>query len=274
MISNRTFLLIIGIFFCNISNAQLLAPRRPTSINLIVEAGCSVEMKAENSTQGFINGSVCFVAGNIFLAHATVFNGTRSKIDNQKSNTSLSYILEGFVGNGAGLYVGYDYGLRNYRFESVAQYDAETGASSAQPNAQLYTPEEIKPNVVIQHALPAYRIGLSSMFNLHGKELTAKEGFIGQFAIFGSYSPKATQANALFSESSLYNINVPTAYSGESSDIKASKRGFGFLLWGQSYYGGIRSEIGWRPTLYKNYDGATNAEKGFYFNFGFSLRLI
>ena len=38
------------------------------------------------------------------------------------------------------------------------------------------------------------------------------------------------QADALFSESSLYNINVPTAYSGESSDIKASKRGFGFLF--------------------------------------------
>lgn len=241
---------------------------------MILEGGTSFEMMSENSTHGFLTASVSFVAKNFLLVRGTVFNGTKSRFNNLKSPTSLSYMLEGHIGKGSGLYLGYDYGLRNYRFESTEQFDAETGASSAQPSAIYYTPETLKPNIVLQHSLPTYRIGIDGMFYNTGKQISPKESFVGQFAIFYAFSPKAQKAEALFSESSLYNINVPTAYNGGSADLKASKRGFGFLLWGQSYYAGMRMEIGMRPTLYKNSKYVTNSEKGFYFHMGFSLRLI
>ena len=48
------------LFYCLNSvtvNAQLLAPRKPTKVNVLLEVGGAAEMMAENSTHAFITGT-------------------------------------------------------------------------------------------------------------------------------------------------------------------------------------------------------------------------
>lgn len=255
-------------------NAQLLAPRKPTKVNVLLEVGGATEMMSENSTHAFITGTSTLQLGKILVLRGIATQGTKSRFQNLKSQISYNQFFEFHFSPLAkfwGLYGAYDRGVRNYKFENLIQNDVETGASSKQPDPVQYSPDENASNAVLQYALPSYRFGFG--WYLGGAETSEGAAVNFQFSMFGCYSPKASNLTNVLSTQNLYNVNVPVMYEG-ASDLKASSSGFGALFLLQSKYFGGRMEVGKRPTLYQNDQFVTGAEKGLYFLLGLNLRLL
>ncbi|MBL7813243.1 MAG: hypothetical protein JNL57_13560 [Bacteroidetes bacterium] len=255
-------------------NAQLLAPRKPTKVNVLLEVGGAAEMMAENSTHAFITGTSTLQLGKILILRGIVTQGTKSRFQNLKSQISNNQFVEFHfspLGKYWGFYGAYDHGVRNYKFENLIQNDVETGASSKQPDPVQYSPEENTGNAVLQYALPSYRFGFG--WYLGGAETSEGAAVNFQFSLFGCHSPKASNLNNVLSTLNSYNVNVPVMYEG-ASNLKASSSGFGALFLLQSKYLGGRMEVGKRPTLYQNDQYVTGAAKGLYFLLGLNLRLL
>lgn len=255
-------------------NSQLLAPRKATKLNLIVEIGGGTDWMSENSLNAFVSGTTTAQFGKFLVLRGIATHGTKSRFQNLKSPLSNNLFLEAHISplnKHWGFYGAYDFGVRNYKFENLIQNDAETGASSKQPDPVQYSPDENTTNAVFQYAIPTYRFGYGGY--LSGAETAEGAQVNFQFTLFGCYSKAASNLNNVQSIFNLYNLNVPIKYTGKSN-LKASKAGFGMLAILQSKNVGCRIEFGKRPTLYKNDQYVSGAEKGLFFHFGLNLRLL
>lgn len=274
---NKQLLILFGLFSIPMFlPAQILAPRKSTAINLMVESGAAFEMMADNATHGMIHAGATLQLGKFLIVRASIFQGTKSRFNNLKSPISTNAMLETHVSplnKMWGIYAAFDQGVRNYKFENLEQFDAETGASSAQPHPVLYTPDIVAPNAVMQYALPTYKLGLGWYINVKDDSRERNNQTVFQASFFGSYSREAENFGLATSDASLFNIDVPTRYSG-NSNLRARTMGYGALFYLQTPQSlGGRMEIGMRPSLYKG-PAVTNAATGFYFHFGLNFRLI
>ena len=271
----RIFLALLSFTFMDLQ-AQLLAPRPASKINLMVEAGAAFEMMADNATHGLIHGTATVKLDKFLILRGSLYQGTKSRFNNLKSKVSNNMLLEAHFSPAFkmwGFYAAYDLGQRNYKFENLEQFDAETGASNAQPHPVLYTSDITTPNAVMQYTLPNYRFGMGWYIQAVDGAKDKNNQTTFQASFFGSYAPAAKQFGTSTSDASLFNIDVPTRYSGNSV-LQARKLGYGALFYLQTPQNiGGRMELGMRPTLY---DGtkAEGVSTGFYFHFGLSLRLI
>jgi hypothetical protein len=268
------------------SKSQLLNPLnkfRPLGMN--VEAGAGLDFKSGNAPNFFANFGASLRLWNVVVYRPNIYFGAKVKNENYKTDNSVKWLHEvclhpfrlGKKGDEAFTYLGFygalDQNVRNYSFDEVNLYDAETGAAVREQYNSDYT----KGKVAFQYALPFYKVGLSLYAYKQSSVKTRKTvfdetgGYAANIYLFYSIPTQAVK-DTIIATQSYFNVNVPSNY--VISNARSFTRGVGFgvhLISSQLI--NIRLEFGTRPSLHLQSDKSLFG-KGGYIVMNFNIRLI
>ncbi len=274
--------------FLNVSSiqSQLLNPLnkfRPLGVN--VEAGVGVDFKSGNAPNYFANLGGSLRLWNVVVYRPNIYFGAKVKNENYKTDNSVKWLHEvclhpfrfGKKSDSAFTYLGFygafDQNLRNYSFDEVNLFDAETGAAVREQYNSNYT----KGKVAFQYAIPFYKVGLS-IYAYKQSRVKAKKtifdetgGYAANIYLFYSIPLQAVK-DTITATQSYFDVNVPTNY--VISNARSFTRGVGFgVHLVSSQLINIRLEFGTRPSLHLQSDKSLFGRAG-YIVMNFNIRLI